>query len=89
MVNALSEPSSVSRFVDLLSLLTISPTLPLNECVKDKLVALYFSTIEEQVKELTQAVQTISNTSMNTSTTASLAAAAVDMADKSMGIMDI
>ncbi|XP_045171286.2 golgin subfamily A member 3-like isoform X2 [Mercenaria mercenaria] len=48
-----------------------------------------WSTIEQQVAELTHAVQTISNTTMNTSTTASLAAAAVDMVDKSMGIIDV
>ena len=48
-----------------------------------------FSAIEQQVAELTHAVQTISNTTMNSSTTASLAAAAVDMADKSLGIIDV
>ncbi|XP_060605796.1 golgin subfamily A member 3-like isoform X2 [Ruditapes philippinarum] len=48
-----------------------------------------WSTIEQHVAELTHVVQTISNTTMNSSTTASLAAAAVDMVDKSMGIINV
>ena len=47
-----------------------------------------FSTLEKQVEELRHVVQTISNTTMATATTTSIAAAAVDAA-KSLGIFEV
>ena len=47
-----------------------------------------FSTLEKQVEELRHVVQTISNTTMATATTTSIAAAAVDAAN-SLGIFEV
>ncbi|KAK3589140.1 hypothetical protein CHS0354_017107 [Potamilus streckersoni] len=48
-----------------------------------------WSQLENQMKELNHVIQTIANTTMSTATTTSIAAAAVEAADRSTGVMEL